>query len=96
MKETQVAQVLGVTQSAVSKYSKRVRGTAIPIEKLPEIQTITDQIIDLLLNKPSEQKEIMILFCKACGLIRSKGLMCPICQQNQKPSVDNCDFCSDQ
>jgi predicted transcriptional regulator len=93
MKETQVAQILGITQSAVSKYNKKVRGTTIPIEKIPEIQTIANQMITMLLANPVQQMEVMKLFCQACSLIRSKGLMCPLCQQNQKPKIDDCDFC---
>jgi predicted transcriptional regulator len=93
MKETQVAQILGITQSAVSKYNKKVRGTTIPIEKIPEIQTIANQMITMLLSNPVQQMEVMKLFCQACSLIRSKGLMCPLCQQNQKPKIDDCDFC---
>ena len=93
MKETQVAQILGITQSAVSKYNKKVRGTTIPIENIPEIQTITNQMITLLLDNPVQQMEVMKLFCEACALIRSKGLMCPLCQQNHKPKIDGCDFC---
>jgi uncharacterized protein len=93
MKETQVAQVLGITQSAVSKYSNKVRGTTIPIDNIPEVQTITNQMVTLLLASPIQQMEVMKLFCQACTLIRSKGLMCPLCQQNQKPPIDGCDFC---
>ena len=93
MKETQVAQILGITQSAVSKYNKKVRGTTIPIENIPEIQTITNQMITMLLANPVQQVEVMKLFCKACAVIRNKGLMCPLCQQNQKPKIDGCDFC---
>ncbi len=93
MKENQVAQILGITQSAVSKYSRKVRGTTIPLENIPEIQTIANQMISLLLANPVEQTKVMLLFCQACALIRSRGLMCPLCQLNQKPRIDNCDFC---
>jgi predicted transcriptional regulator len=95
LKEIQVAQILGVTQSAVSKYTKKVRGTAIPIAHLPEIQTITDQMIPLLLSKPIPHMEVMKLFCQACIAIRNKGLMCLACQANQKPQNDGCIFCFD-
>lgn len=93
LKETQVAEILGVTQSAVSKYHKNVRGTTIKIENIPEIQTIANQMITLLLKSPVEQAEIINLFCQACSIIRKKGLMCDLCQQNQKVKTDNCGFC---
>ncbi len=93
LKEIEVAQVLGVSQSAVSKYNKKVRGTTIPLDGLPEIHAITDQMATLLLANPIQQLEVMKLFCQACALIRSKGLMCELCQQNQAPKIVGCDFC---
>jgi predicted transcriptional regulator len=95
MNQVDVAKILGITQSAVSKYNKKVRGTTIPIENISEIQTITNKMITHLLANPVQQMEIMKLFCQACALIRNKGLMCQLCQKNQKPKVDGCDFCNE-
>jgi predicted transcriptional regulator len=93
LKETKVAELLGITQSAVSKYSKNVRGTTLPIESVAEVQTIINQMATILLTSPIQQTELMKLFCQACMSIRSNGLMCPLCQQNRKTEVENCDFC---
>jgi predicted transcriptional regulator len=96
MKETQVAQTLGITQSAVSKYSKNVRGSTIPIENIPEIQTILAKITGLLLMQPkqsSDQMAMMKLFCEACDAIRSNGAMCALCKQNMKSPIEQCTFC---
>ncbi|HTY74076.1 MAG TPA: hypothetical protein VMD05_00745 [Candidatus Nanoarchaeia archaeon] len=94
MNQVEAARILGVTQSAISKYSKKVRGTTIPLENVPQVQTITDQMITLLMATPVQQTEVMQLFCQACTLIRSRGLMCPLCQPNQVPRIDGCDFCN--
>jgi predicted transcriptional regulator len=93
LNQIEVAKILGITQSAVSKYNKKVRGTTIPLDGMPEVQTITNQIASILLTKPARQMEIMKLFCQACTIIRSKGLMCELCQQNQTPKIDECSFC---
>ncbi len=94
LKETEVAQVLGISQSAVSKYSKKVRGVTVPIGGIPEIQVIATQMAAMLLANPVQQMEVMKLFCQACAVIRSKGVMCELCQQNQKPTIENCSFCN--
>jgi predicted transcriptional regulator len=94
LNETQVANILGITQSAVSKYSNKVRGTTISIENIPEVQLLADQMVTRLLANPVEQTELMRLFCQTCTIIRQKGLMCPLCQQNQKVKIDGCDFCN--
>jgi len=91
--EYQVAQLLGISQSAVSKYNKKVRGSTINIEDIPEVQALTDQMAVLLLATPVQQLEIMKLFCQACNIIRRRGLMCPLCQPNHKPNNGGCDFC---
>jgi predicted transcriptional regulator len=93
MNQIEAARILGVTQSAISKYSKKVRGTTIPLENVPQVQTLTDQMIILLMADPVRQTDVMQLFCQTCRLIRSQSLMCPLCQQNQVPKIDGCNFC---
>jgi len=94
MNQIEAAKILGVTQSAISKYSNKVRGTTIPIETVPKVQALTDQMITLLMATPVQQTDVMRLFCQTCTLIRSQGLMCPLCRDNQTPVIDGCDFCN--
>lgn len=94
LKETKVAELLGITQSAVSKYSRNVRGTTITIENIVEVQSIISQMVTILLIQPTQQTELMKLFCQACKIVRSNGLMCPLCIQNQRNKMTNCNFCN--
>jgi uncharacterized protein len=96
MRQVEVADTLGITQSAISKYFKNIRGTTIPIDHVPEVQTLVGQMANLLVLPPtqaSQQLELMRLFCQACTQIRRNGLMCPLCQQNMKVKIDDCTFC---
>lgn len=96
LKEIQIAEILGITQSAVSKYSKKIRGASISINSVPEVKSVVDQMASLLVVQPmqmTQQLEVMRLFCEACTIMRKKGLMCELCQQNQKPKIDGCNFC---
>ena len=93
MSQKDAARVLGVSQSAISKYGNKVRGMTIPVETMPQMQALTDQMITLLMADPVQQMAVMQLFCQACTLIRAQGLMCPLCLQNQSPKIDGCDFC---
>jgi predicted transcriptional regulator len=98
MKQVQVADTLGITQSAISKYFKNIRGTTIPIENVSEVQTLVSQMANLLAIQPpqaSQQLELMRLFCQTCTAIRSNKLMCPLCQQNMKYKIEDCTFCQD-
>ena len=95
MKEQQAAEILGLSQSAISRYTTKDRGNIITIENVPEVQTLIDQMINLLLHKkPNQANEILALFCQVCTVIREKGLMCNLCQQKMRETrMETCDFC---
>ncbi|MCX8153784.1 MAG: hypothetical protein N3E52_05050 [Candidatus Bathyarchaeota archaeon] len=94
MKEQQVAQILGLTQSAISRYTTKNRGNLITIENIPEVQALIDQMINIFLHEKAQQKEILEIFCQTCKIIREKGLMCKTCRKKTpQPSVETCAFC---
>jgi predicted transcriptional regulator len=94
MKEKQAAEILGLSQSAISRYSKKNRGNILTIENEPEVQALIDQLVGLLLHVPQQKKEIVKLFCQTCKTIREKGLMCPLCKEKTKKIwAETCTFC---
>ncbi|MEM3377387.1 MAG: hypothetical protein QXV09_04450 [Candidatus Bathyarchaeia archaeon] len=94
MKEQQVAEILGLTQSAISRYTTKNRGNVITIENIPEVQALIDQMINILLQEKNQRKEILELFCQTCKIIREKGLMCKPCREKTpQPSAETCAFC---
>ena len=95
MKEQQAAEILGLSQSAISRYTTKNRGNIITIEDVPEVQTLIDHMINLLLYEKSHQTiEIMKLFCETCKIIREKGLICQLCQKKtRKTEAKTCAFC---
>jgi predicted transcriptional regulator len=94
MKEKQVAELLGVSQSAISRYATKNRGNIIKIENVPEVQALIDKIIPLLLyGEPHQTTEILELLCQTCKVIREKGLMCEFCQNKTQKIAEICAFC---
>jgi len=94
MKEEQAAGILGLSQSAVSRYLTKGRGNIIVIEGIAEVQALVDNMITLLMNEPAKRTEILKLFCQTCRTIREKGLMCQLCQKNlDKNWAEPCTFC---
>ncbi len=95
MKEKQVAELLGLSQSAISRYATKNRGNILTIENVPEVQELIDQIIRLLLyGKPNQTTEILKLFCQTCKVIREQGLMCTLCQKKTPQNIaEICAFC---
>jgi predicted transcriptional regulator len=94
-KEKETAALLGLSQSAVSRYVTRNRGNhLLEIEKAVDVQTLIDQMVAYLVKEPEKKREIMLLFCKTCKTIREKGLMCSLCKKEMTTEwAQACAFC---
>lgn len=94
MKQSEVAKILGISQSAVSKYQANVRGHVIEIEDVDEIRTQIVRMTSLLTEKKNQRTEFLKLFCQACTIIREKGLMCQFCQKSDPTiKIEECGLC---
>jgi len=94
LKQEEVAKILGISQSAVSKYTRKTRGQAIHIEQMEEIQIPINNIVTLIVDGSNSRTEFLKLFCEICEIIREEGLMCEFCQKtNPTIRMEECDFC---
>ena len=94
LNEKQTADLLGLSQSAVSRYVGRGRGNLLNIEGTPEVLALIDQMVNHLIKAPDNKTEMLKLFCQTCTTIREKGLMCPTCQkQMPREWAEKCFFC---
>jgi predicted transcriptional regulator len=93
--EQKTAELLGLSQSAVSRYVNKERGNLLlPIENSTEILTLIDQMVTFLIKEPNNKTEVLSLFCQTCKAIRKKGLMCPPCQKEMPQEwAEKCFFC---
>jgi predicted transcriptional regulator len=95
MNEQQVAKILGLSQSAISRYKTKDRGNIITLENEPEVQKLIEQMTTFLIYEPHKKKEILELFCATCETIRKKGLMCQLCKEKMhKKWAESCTFCN--
>jgi predicted transcriptional regulator len=94
LNQSRVAELLGISQSAVSKYNRKVRGHIIIIDQIPEIRPHIDNMITMLMNGSAERTELLKSFCQACLAIRKRRVMCPYCQLAD-PAIraEDCTFC---
>jgi uncharacterized protein len=94
LNEQQTAQLLGLSQSAVSRYVSKERGNLLAIEGSTEILALINQMVTSLIKEPNNKPEILKLFCQTCQAIREKGLMCPLCQKEMPQKwAEKCFFC---
>lgn len=95
LKQVEVAQLLGITQAAVSQYIRGERGVALSLENLDVKALVSSIALQLKSGKGSPQ-EIVSRFCEACKLIRGKGLVCDL-HKTFVPSIGmkDCRVCFD-
>jgi predicted transcriptional regulator len=87
LNEQQTAELLGLSQSAVSRYVNKERGN-----NLLNLENSTE--ILALIKEPENKTQVLELFCQTCQAVRKKGLMCPNCQKEMPPQwAKNCLFC---
>lgn len=93
MKQELVAERLGVTQAAVSKYRHQVRGEAVDLENASEVRRISRDIASTLVGDPNPL-DVSRKFCQACTDIRALGLMCETCRRvDPSWDVEHCTIC---
>jgi len=95
LKQKEVAQMLGVTQTAVSKYTRHCRGAIFEVTDVEGVQPILKKTVFSLANGEMAKYELAEKLCAICGIIRQSGLMCILCRVSD-PDIDNnkCIVCS--
>ncbi len=95
LKQTEVADLLGITQTAVSKYTHHVRGTGLEIDRDGDVKVVVLRIAAALAKNSLDRTDLALRICSACELIRRKRLMCKLCERAD-PSIDvqQCFVCS--
>ena len=88
LKQQDVAELLGITQTAVSKYTRFYRGTVIEVQRIEEANVILKETASLLANGQMSKYELVEKLCTICGIIREKGVMCELCSLSD-PTIDN-------
>ncbi len=93
LNEKETADLLGLSQSAVSRYVGRERGNLLAIEDT-DIVALIDQMVTHLIKQPDNKTNLLKLFCQTCTAIREKGLMCTHCQKEMPQAwAEKCFFC---
>jgi len=94
MKQNDVANVLGITQTAISKYVRDVRGRVIRIDQTEEIRTMMNEIASRVAGEKISGPQLTLRFCEVCKTVRRDGLMCGLCKRFD-PTLDirKCHVC---
>jgi predicted transcriptional regulator len=96
LNQAQAAELLGVSQPAISLYQKKLRGNSLDLWNDAEIAASVVKHAEFLVNGNGESKNTLGWFCEICKTLRAKGYLCKI-HKDLDPTVnlDDCDFCKD-
>jgi predicted transcriptional regulator len=94
MRQIDVAQLLGITQTAVSKYVGNVRGQALKIDQEEEIQSMMNKIASRIADRETSGPQLTLEFCSVCRAVRRNGQMCELCKRSD-PEIrrTSCNAC---
>jgi len=93
MTQQEVADLLGITQAAVSQYNRQSRGSKVKLlENQKEIINIIHDLTKDIVDKKIDAKEINRRFCKICKRIRESRLICKM-HEDIYPSIAPCEEC---
>ncbi len=94
MKQVEAANLLGITQTAISKYSHHVRGRILQIEEEMEVSLFIKKTAASLANGGLSRTALVLRICEACRTVREKGLMCELCSRtNATLDIKKCKLC---
>lgn len=94
LKQSDVAKILGTSQSAISKYNRKVRGRAVNVRNAQIVQPQIDRIVKLVADGVYDREAFTRLFCETCMAVRRSGLMCPLCHKTDEDSkAQKCRAC---
>lgn len=94
LRQDEVAELLGISQSAVSKYTRKVRGHVIEISDVEGVQPLINKMIGLLVSGTYQRREFLIVFCQTCSTIRKTRVMCQFCQKADPTiEIEECGLC---
>ena len=88
LKQKHVAELLGVTQTAISKYTSHCRGAIFEVTEVEGSQPVFKETVFALANGDMSKYELAEKLCLVCGIIRQSGLMCILCKISD-PNIDN-------
>jgi len=94
MTQQDAADLLGITQAAVSHYNKQSRGSKVKLlEKEEDIMKMIDNLTKNIVDKKIDVKKINKGFCEICENIRKKRLICKL-HEDIYPSIAPCQECN--
>ena len=94
LKQAETAKKLGISQSAISHYIRKNRGTALDLKEDAEIYDEVKEIAAKIYAKENPKINLISRLCKVCKIVRKKRLMCTLHGNcDAELNVNECEIC---
>jgi len=94
MKQTEVAEILRVSQPAISLYNRKTRGRAINLENDEDIGKLVHNVAAALAENKLSHRDMIPKYCEICKTIRAKGLLCELHKAfDPTINIETCELC---
>ncbi len=94
MNQAEAAKLIGVSQPAISLYSRKIRGKALDLETDAEIQKSVEDLADFLILHGFSHQEFTLRLCGICRTIRAKGMLCRLHKElDSTIDLEKCTLC---
>jgi predicted transcriptional regulator len=91
--QKETADLLGLTQPAISQYQKECRGAKVKLlEKQPKIMKMIDELAKDVSTGKIRPKQLQLKFCGICKTVRENKIICKL-HQDVCPSIAPCYEC---
>ena len=94
LKQTEVADILRVSQPAISLYYRKIRGKAIDLENDEDIGNLVYNLAATLVENKLSRRDLIPKYCEICKTIRAKGLLCELHKAfDPTINIETCELC---
>lgn len=94
LKQTKVAEMLRVSQPAISLYCRKIRGRAINLENDEGIGNLVRNVAAALAENKLSRRDLIPKYCEICKTIRAKGLLCELHKAfDPTINIETCELC---
>jgi predicted transcriptional regulator len=94
MKQAQTAELLRVSQPAISLYCRKLRGKAIDLEQDHDVTNLIHKVTETLAKNKLTHRELVQAYCNICRTVRAKGLLCQMHRRfDTAVDPEKCELC---
>jgi predicted transcriptional regulator len=97
MTQSQIADSLGITQPAVSKYFSEKRGKAIDFDEHDDVKKMAEIIADGIANHQLNDIQVANMIKELCDYVMRSGYMCELHYEiDPQSKAMNCRMCMEE